>query len=302
MKINLDNFTGTLGTRKRTLIMRMFFISFCILISFYTQAQEYSPIDFNFNRIDFAICDGQIKRISYVNDSDTTEYFIEFRHNYLNGKLTETTTGYLKTRIPYGEFRTIDTLGRIIYSLDFDTIPVGYKEIKKIAAEHNLALDTLRVYYGHRTEYTFYEEGHWIIPIEYRSYSFSNSSGVEHFLIDERTGAVDKTTIEILEQPAYLEKDYNEPPKFIGGEQGLKRYLNERSKFQIIHNGRNWVRVNCDITKTGVVRNASIACTNSTFHNTEALRLVNSMPNWIPAIDIDGNRIDVNWEIRINFK
>lgn len=282
--------------------IRIIYIALLIKISVFINAQNYIPNDFGYNRIDSAICDNQIKRLSFINDYDTTEYFIEFEYNYQNKRIVRKTSGYLKTRIPFGEYITKNSSNNTIYSMNFDTLHIGYKEIRKIAAENLLDPDTIKVYYGHTLEFlTLPYEGYWIILLESRNYSLSNFSEQDKLLINSITGSVEKTTTHINYQPVYIQKN-SIAPIFIGGKTELGNYLKENSKIDIAENGRNWVDVNFNVTKTGSVENVSINCTNSTYHNNEAIRLVKSMPNWTPALDKNGSKVETDWEIRISFK
>ena len=258
---------------------------------------ETPPIGFKYNRTDSAICDNQIQKIRFINDYDTTEYFIEYRYSYSNNNITKITTGFLKLQIPFGEFKTIDDKNNITYCLDFDTLPIGYQEIKKIAKEHNIDLNNRNVYYNHKSEFNSFNEGSWVIPLETRSYTDYHE--YDELLIDAFTGIVKETTCYIHVQP--IQNEFIDP-RFVGGRTELMKFLKENSKFIITDNGRNWVQVNFDITRRGTVKNALVDCTNSTSHNQEAIRLVESFPRWIPARNRAGKKIDINWRIGINFE
>ena len=259
---------------------------------------ETPPIWFKYNRTDSAICHNQIQTIHFINDYDTTEYFVEYQYSLSNNNKTKVTTGFLKCQIPYGVFKTIDDNNKI-YCLNFDTLQIGYQEIRKIAKEYNLDLNNRNIHYYHKSEFNYSYEGYWVIPLETRS--STNYHEHDELLIDAITGTVKESTMSIFEQPAYIQNEYVNP-KFVGGKTKLIKFLNDNSEFHITDNGGIWVQVNFDITRKGKIKNAFVDCTKSTYYNNEAIRLIELMPKWIPAKDRDGKKIEINWKIRIFFE
>lgn len=279
--------------------MRLLLLLLFIYIPIHIYSQEVPPDDFFYNRVDSAICNDQIQRLSFLNDNDTTEYFIEYSYSDSNDKVTEITTGFLKSRIPIGKYKTIDSSENLIYCLDFDTIPIGYQELEKIAIENNIDLNSKKVYYNHKSVFDLPNDGNWTIPLPEQY--FSHYSEHEELWINGITGETETSSFTIMFQPVYSEKDYVEP-RFIGGEKGLKKYLDEMSIYPISESGEKWVQISFEIDNTGKTQNVIINCTNSTNRNKEAIRLVESMPNWIPAQDRNGKKIDINWKLKIMFK
>lgn len=98
-------------------------------------------------------------------------------------------------------------------------------------------------------------------------------------------------------------RELEEMPEFPGGEAALKQYIAsntiypESEKETGIH-GRAYVTFK--ITKEGKVTDARIS---RGFHppmDKEAIRVVNSMPDWKPGKQ-DGNPVDVNYTVPVNF-
>jgi TonB family protein len=92
-------------------------------------------------------------------------------------------------------------------------------------------------------------------------------------------------------------------PEFPGKEEGLKKYISENIKYpeeakkQGIEGN---VFVKFAVGKTGKIIQSEIAKSPNELLNTEALRVINSLPDWKPAIK-DGKAVAVWYVVPIKF-
>ncbi|MGQ1911321.1 TonB family protein [Marinifilum sp. RC60d5] len=92
-------------------------------------------------------------------------------------------------------------------------------------------------------------------------------------------------------------------PQFIGGRMGLKKFIARSVKYPVLaveqgYEGRVYVRFM--VNKDGSVSDAHIIKGANIELNDEALRVINSMPNWIPG-EQHGTKVDVSYTIPIRF-
>jgi len=92
-------------------------------------------------------------------------------------------------------------------------------------------------------------------------------------------------------------------PEFIGGDAALRKYLATSVKYPhvaIEKNIQGKVFVTFVVGKDGIVKNAQLARGVDKSLNAEALRVVNSMPKWIPGKQ-SGKDVAVQFTVPINF-
>jgi protein TonB len=93
-------------------------------------------------------------------------------------------------------------------------------------------------------------------------------------------------------------------PQFPGGEQALLKYLSTNIKYPIIaqENGvQGKVIVRFVVNKSGEVENAVVLKAVDESLDAEALRVVNSLPDWIPG-EQKGEKVSVYYTLPISFK
>ncbi|MBI3136519.1 MAG: energy transducer TonB [Bacteroidetes bacterium] len=124
-------------------------------------------------------------------------------------------------------------------------------------------------------------------------------------LVLQSVGAVSQVTDEEVIITCECIFDWSESyPMFPGGEDSLQSFLKTNSvypqeAFENKEQGTVYVRflVNSD----GSIRDAKIHKSVSPSLDAEALRIVNSMPKWIPG-EQAGKRIRVRYELPISFR
>nr|WP_320119916.1 M56 family metallopeptidase [uncultured Marinifilum sp.] len=92
-------------------------------------------------------------------------------------------------------------------------------------------------------------------------------------------------------------------PQFAGGRVGLRKFIARSVKYPILaveqgYEGRVYVRFM--VNKDGSVSDAHIIKGANVELNNEALRVINSMPNWIPG-EQHGTKVNVSYTIPIRF-
>lgn len=95
-----------------------------------------------------------------------------------------------------------------------------------------------------------------------------------------------------------------EMPEYPGGEQALRQFLGNSVEYPEMakKNGiQGKVYVTFTVAKDGSVQNATIARGVDPVLDTEALRVVNSLPKWKPGKQ-KGQVVNVNYTVPINFK
>jgi len=93
-------------------------------------------------------------------------------------------------------------------------------------------------------------------------------------------------------------------PKFKGGQDAMVKYMVENVKYPEEckkQNIQGTVYVGFIVRKTGAIDEAKILRSVNSYIDAEALRVIKSMPNWIPGED-KGKKVDVKYTIPINFK
>ena len=99
------------------------------------------------------------------------------------------------------------------------------------------------------------------------------------------------------------------PPQFMGGDAGLKKYLEVYSRipttpitYMQIKQGYNfYVMVRFVVTPEGKISDVIVRRSLSTYHDREAVRLINMMPAWSPALQ-DGEPVTMEHTIAIGFR
>lgn len=92
-------------------------------------------------------------------------------------------------------------------------------------------------------------------------------------------------------------------PEFIGGEKEMLRYLKTNTKYPEIEKklgNQGTVWVSFVVGKDGKIKNAKIERGVSKYLNQEALRVINSMPDWIPGKQ-RGKVVNVSYNLPVKF-
>ena len=93
-------------------------------------------------------------------------------------------------------------------------------------------------------------------------------------------------------------------PQFVGGAKALFQYISKNLRYPknaAEYNIQGRVIVKFIITETGKIENIRVTKNLHYECDLEAYRVVNSMPDWIPAM-IDGKPVKVEYTIPISFK
>lgn len=93
-----------------------------------------------------------------------------------------------------------------------------------------------------------------------------------------------------------------EMPMFVGGEAALQKYIYSNIKAGIVDRSqlKNPVIVVFVVSKTGKINNVRVTEPVHPILDTEAVRVVSSMPDWIPGKQ-NGTPVDVIYKLPINF-
>ena len=97
---------------------------------------------------------------------------------------------------------------------------------------------------------------------------------------------------------------YEKMPTFPGNEQGLFKFIakNLRYPLEAIEKGiEGKVMVRFTVRKTGKIENAVVVRGVSELIDKEALRVVNSLPDFIPG-EQEGKKVDIDYYLPISFK
>lgn len=97
--------------------------------------------------------------------------------------------------------------------------------------------------------------------------------------------------------------EYQKMPSFIGGQEGLKKYLSDNIKYPINaqkNKIQGTVYVSFIINKIGEVSDIKISKGINIDLNNEALRVIRNMPNWNPGLS-DGKPVKVSFILPIKF-
>ncbi|PZX19488.1 protein TonB [Breznakibacter xylanolyticus] len=136
------------------------------------------------------------------------------------------------------------------------------------------------------------------IPVDDADFDFTSEGGdqamVDFIHVKVPDEDVDDTSIFIV-----VEK----MPQYPGGDQALKRYLAESVVYPVSAretgiSGR--VYVSFVVNKKGEVVNVTVARGVHPSLDREALRVVQSMPNWTPGEQLD-KKVNVSYTVPINF-
>ena len=112
-----------------------------------------------------------------------------------------------------------------------------------------------------------------------------------------------KYNSDIDDKSEISDKTKEEMPEFPCGEIAMKQYLAENIKYPAVayENGiKGEVYVTFIITKTGKVTDAKITRSVDPLLDKEALRIVNSFPDWNPGKQ-SGIAVDVSYTVPVNF-
>lgn len=112
----------------------------------------------------------------------------------------------------------------------------------------------------------------------------------------------------IMEEPKKKDDEIHitvpQMPSFLGGEEEMRRYIAENLKYPVVdqENGtQGRVTVRFVVDKTGKIGNVQILKGLSVTCDREAVRVVQSMPNWIPGKN-NGVPVNVYFTLPIVFK
>lgn len=123
---------------------------------------------------------------------------------------------------------------------------------------------------------------------------YKNSSRIEKYGDQAKDGVIEIT----------LKPKVEVQPEFPGGKTAMQSFINETMKYpaDAVEKGIiGQVFVKFVIEKDGSITNAKISRGVHPSLDKEAIRIVESMPNWIPARK-DGENVDVDYEIPVKFR
>jgi len=93
-------------------------------------------------------------------------------------------------------------------------------------------------------------------------------------------------------------------PEFPGGELGLRKYIAQNVKYPQearINGIEGKVYVRFVVTKTGIIDHVTLARGVDSILDSEAIRVISTLPQWKPAETADGEKVNVWYTVPINF-
>lgn len=90
-------------------------------------------------------------------------------------------------------------------------------------------------------------------------------------------------------------------PSFPGGQEALMTYINHNIKYPEEDCGQGRVIVSFIVEKDGSITNATIRRSVDPAFDREALRVISSMPKWIPGKN-NGRNVRVRFNVPVQFK
>lgn len=90
-------------------------------------------------------------------------------------------------------------------------------------------------------------------------------------------------------------------PSFPGGQEALMTYINHNIKYPEEDCGQGRVIVSFIVEKDGSITNATIRRSVDSAFDREALRVISSMPKWIPGKN-NGRNVRVRFNVPVQFK
>lgn len=90
-------------------------------------------------------------------------------------------------------------------------------------------------------------------------------------------------------------------PSFPGGQEALMTYINHNIKYPDEDCGQGRVIVSFIVEKDGSITNATIRRSVDPAFDREALRVISSMPKWIPGKN-NGRNVRVRFNVPVQFK
>lgn len=223
-----------------------------------------------------------------------------------------------KNGAPYNIIKMNDSLGNI---LDFGTFKNGSGTLIEYSTTgKKRSLTTYQDGYKNGISLRFFENG--------KTYSedfYSNgrkdgtsthffSTGEIYYSVIYMEGSAIKSNYSESKDYALIKKDEQEIlslndgesqilPEFLGGEEGLKSYISKCIEYPIIaisHNQQGTVYTNLVINTDGTLSEIHILKGVTEELDTEAIRVINKMPPWIPGFQ-NGLPIAVQYNLPIKF-
>lgn len=281
----------------KTSIIFLFILSALVGFSQGEWAQDFAPDeDIEFHKIDSAFWGEEVEFIKYINQKDTIEFFV--RQSIYDEHIE---TGYLKNGLYVGHWRRYDETGEVNRSLDFDSLTIQADDILRIAEENGFDLDVYEIDFrfdDHLGEESL--KNHWIISRDY--YEHVEYRAISGISIDAVSGNESDYYLGIHEN--HVLPDYDTPPSFNGLYRSLEEFIASNSRLPISHKpeAKNAVYVTFKVGADGALREISTWRANSGAYKREAQRLVEIMPDWLPArrngkaVECDHYGIQINFE------
>ena len=119
---------------------------------------------------------------------------------------------------------------------------------------------------------------------------------------DEVQGSLDGGTY--VRRVLYRESEVNPKPQFRGGDAAYKKYLAQNVKYPqeaMKKKIQGSVRVGFTVNPDGSIVNAKVERKVNPLLDNEALRVVKSMPKWIPG-KLNGEPVPVKMYVPVNFR
>jgi outer membrane biosynthesis protein TonB len=114
----------------------------------------------------------------------------------------------------------------------------------------------------------------------------------------------DLIQVDLSKEKTYEMWDIQKPPRFPGGESELQKYLSQNINYPPFareHNIEGMVALTFVVGHDGDLRDVNIIKDIGGGCGKEAIRIVESMPKWIPG-EAYGNPVNVNYNLSVRFK
>ncbi|MBN1820530.1 MAG: M56 family metallopeptidase [Prolixibacteraceae bacterium] len=142
--------------------------------------------------------------------------------------------------------------------------------------------------------------------------SFEELDKIKSLFADNKDFTVDLDSLGFLELSKKEDKLIDGPvyaiveemPRFPGGENAMRKYISNTIQYPedaVSENIQGRVFVSFIIAKDGYVKNASVAEGVYPSLDKEALRVINSLPEWRPGKQ-EGKKVNVSYTVPINFQ
>lgn len=278
-------------------LLPLFLFSFSAFSQGEISLNNYRDTGFHYQRIDTSFLDNSVKQIRYRDIDARSEYFID------QGRDGVVETGYRKNGLFVGKWIRFDGNGRLIKSLDFDTLLIRADGIMRIAIQNGYdpVVDDI--------DYRFDDlwpgeqmENYWLVT-ETIDDELSYSTVVQGISVNARTGRKYSYYSPVLYQPAIYYDSLNTRPVFDEKYGSLDFFIAENSRYPVAKGRRskNVAMVQFEVAADGKIGRIHSVSATTGFFKREACRLVGLMPDWRPA-KRDGKVAACSYTLMLNFQ